>query len=148
MGRESFDNTYQKEHMPKPLFLNRAAPIPCTRQTSVNTRPRIEEIVSARAIEAKSNSPLIKSNKSAKLKEEDLPVTEEIPQNLAIHILDASKFVIDIFRKSGFFHDCGYLREGVTDGEEDSVDLGIFVYPSVSNLIPLQQRKGKGKPHQ
>ena len=98
--------TRQQKHRKIPLLLQLRTPIPRARQPPVDTAPRIEKVVRPGPVE---------------------PVPKEIAQDVAYAVVGRAEFVLDVGEQRGLVRETGYLGEGVADGEEDAVDLGILV---------------------
>lgn len=52
---------------------------------------------------------------------------EEIAENLSTASLGRTELVFDVGTEGRFVHEFGDFGDRVADGEEDAVDLGVFV---------------------
>ena len=96
----------EQENREVSLLLQQRTPIPRRGQTSIDARPRVEEIVSSGPVES---------------------VLEEIPEDLSAAPFGGPEFVFDVGPEGGFGHEFGDFGDGVADGEEDAVNLGVLV---------------------
>ena len=96
----------EQENREVSLLLQQRTPIPRRGQTTIDARPRVEEIVSSGPVES---------------------VLEEIPEDLSAAAFGRPEFVFDVGPEGGFGHEFGDFGDGVADGEEDAVDLRVFV---------------------
>ena len=88
------------------LLFQGATPIPCTRQSAIDTTSSIKEVISTRAIKS---------------------VTKKVAQDLLVQILRRSKLVFNVGPQRRDRDKLGDLRERVADGQQDAIYLGVLV---------------------
>lgn len=74
--------TGQQEYGEIPLLLQLRTPVPCARQTPIDTAPCIEKVVGSGTVEAMS---------------------EEIREDLSYAVVDRTELVFDVGTQRGFF---------------------------------------------
>ena len=85
------------------LLFQGATPIPCTRQSAIDTTSSIKEVISTRAIKS---------------------VTKKV---LLVQILRRCKLVFNVGPQSRDRDKLGDLRQRVADGQQDAIYLGVLV---------------------
>ena len=88
------------------LLFQGATPIPCTRQSAIDTTSSIKEVISTRAIKS---------------------VTKKVVQDLLVQILRRYKLVFNVGSQSRDRDKLGDLRQRVADGQQDAIYLGVLV---------------------
>lgn len=82
------ERTGQQEHGEIPLLLQLRTPIPCARQTPIDTTPRIEKVVGPGTVET---------------------MPEEIGEDVSHTVFDRTELVFDVGTQRRFVRESGYL---------------------------------------